>query len=319
MEIVQEKKHKILICGGAGYIGGCLTDLLVQNNYDVTVYDNLLFESRYTKDVPFIFGDVRDKLKLSGIINSFDIVIWLAAIVGDGACSVNPSLTKEINLVSVKWLVGNYHGKIIYMSTCSVYGENDDLLDEMSPTKPLSLYASTKLEAEREIAEHVGDYLAFRLGTLFGMGDRDSRIRFDLVVNTLTRKAFLREPLVVFGGGQWRPILHVKDVAEAILFGIKNNISGLFNLSNENYRMRDIAQKIESAVSAVKIEYVNKKFEDLRNYKVTSEKFKASGWQPKYNLEYGIHEIYKILEEGRIKDPGDIIYSNADYLKSKIV
>lgn len=315
----KEKKHKILICGGAGYVGGYLTDLLIQNGYDVTVYDNLLFESRYLKDVPFIFGDVRDSLKLSNIINNFDIVIWLAAIVGDGACSISPSLAQEINLTSTQWLVNNYHGKIIFMSTCSVYGKNNELLNESSPTKPLSLYASTKLEAEKEIIERASNQLTFRLGTLFGVGDKNSRVRFDLVVNTLIKNAFLREPLVVFGGGQWRPLLHIKDVAEATLYGIQNNISGLFNLSNENYRMCDIAEKIKDALPIVKIEYVNKKFEDIRNYKVTSEKFKTLGWRPKYDLEYGIWELYKLLDEGRIKDPKDAVYSNMNYLKSKIV
>ncbi len=316
----QDKKYRILICGGAGYVGGHLTDLLVKNGQDVTIYDNLTYEDRFMKNVSFIFGDVRDHAKLSNFINDFDIVIWLAALVGDGACAINPTLTKEINVDSVEWLVQNYRGKIIFMSTSSVYGVNNELLDESSPTNALSLYASTKLEAEKKIINRAGDYLAFRLGTLFGIGDRDSRLRFDLVVNSLAQKAFLREPLSVYGGGQWRPLLHVKDVAEAIVFGIQKKISGLYNLSNENYRICDIVEKIKTVLPIdIRIEYTNQKFEDLRNYKVTSSKFKAYGWRPQYDLEFGIREIYTVLEENRIKNPKDIVHSNVDFLKNKIV
>ena len=110
-------KPKILVVGGAGYVGGALTDLLMARGYEIEVYDNLTYESRYLKAVNFIYGDVRDYEKLSSIINNYDIVIWLAALVGDGACAINRSLTTEINLNSVKWLVENYRGKIIFMST----------------------------------------------------------------------------------------------------------------------------------------------------------------------------------------------------------
>ena len=179
---------KILIAGGCGYVGGYLTDFLTRNGYDVTVYDYLLYEERFLKEVKFIYGDVRDTEKLSKIINNYDIVIWLAGIVGDGACAVNPELTISVNVDSVKWLVDNFKGKIIFPSTCSVYGVNNDLIDESAIPSPLSLYASTKLEAEKYIIEHCNDYLIFRLGTLFGLGDNHSRLRLDLVVNILSLK-----------------------------------------------------------------------------------------------------------------------------------
>lgn len=315
----MKNRGKILVCGGAGYIGGCLTDLFTQSGYSVTVYDNLTYETRYLKNTPFINGDIRDKEKLGGIINDYDIVIWLAALVGDGVCAANPALTEEINFSSVQWLVKNYSGKIIFMSTCSIYGINNALSNESSPANPLSLYAVTKLRAEKEIVKHAKSFLIFRLGTLFGIGDNHSRMRLDLVVNSLAKKAVLKEPLSVFGGGQWRPLLHVKDVVEAILFGIEKNITGLFNLSNKNYQIREIAQEIEKIIPQTKIEYQNMKFEDLRDYKVTSEKFRAYGWQPKYDLEYGIREIYQVIKEGRIKDPNDALYSNAAYFKNKVV
>jgi nucleoside-diphosphate-sugar epimerase len=315
-----KKRYKILIVGGAGYIGGYMTDLLVQNKYDVTVYDGLLFEGRYMKDVPFIYGDVRDKKALSKIISDFDIVIWLAAIVGDEACSLDPKLTREINLSSVRWLVKNFKGKIIYTSTCSVYGASpiDSILNESSKTNPLSLYASTKLDAEKIINKKAKNALIFRLGTLFGVSDIHSRIRLDLVVNILTKKAALNEPLSVFGGGQWRPLLHVKDVAEAILFGIEKDVKGLYNLSYENYRVKDIAHEIKKVLPNVDVNFHNVKFEDLRNYRVDSSKFKGLGWKPKYNLNHGIIEMHRLLKEKRMRDPSDVNYSNAAHLKKEL-
>lgn len=269
------------------------------------------------KDIPFIYGDVRDRSSLSEIINDFDTVVWLAAIVGDGACSLDPDLTRNINLSSVEWLVQNYGGKIVFASTCSVYGASpiDSILDEQANTDPLSLYATTKLAAEETILNESKNPLVFRLGTLFGVGDEYSRIRLDLVVNILTKKGVLGEPLTVYGGGQWRPLLHVKDVAEAILFGIENDVEGLYNLSMKNYRIKDVAYEIKNHLPESVISFYNIKFEDLRNYRVDSSKFKDLGWTPKYNLGEGILEIKRLIKEKRIKDPSDFIYSNVAYLK----
>ncbi|MDX1641492.1 MAG: NAD(P)-dependent oxidoreductase [Balneolaceae bacterium] len=312
-----DSPKKILIVGGAGYIGGYLTDLLDHNGFEVVVYDNLIYEDRFMKKIPFVYGDIRDTDKLSEIINDFDVVIWLAAIVGDGACSLDPDLTKKINLTSVEWLVENYNGKIVFTSTCSVYGAspNDSIL-QLEDTNPISLYATTKLEAEKILLSKAKDPLIFRLGTLFGIGDEHSRIRLDLVVNILTKKGTLGEPLTVYGGGQWRPLLHVKDVAEAILFGIENDVDGLYNLSNKNYRIKDVAYEIQKVIPEVVISFYNVKFEDLRNYRVDPKRFKSFGWEPKHSLEKGILEIHKIIKEKRIKDPADFNYSNAAFLKN---
>lgn len=312
-------QYKILIVGGAGYVGGYLSDLLKHVGHSITVYDNLTYEERYMKNIPFIYGDIRDFDKLGKLINNYDIIIWLAALVGDEACDKNKLVSTDINYNTVKWLVNNYQGKIIYMSTCSIYGLNNDLLNEAAPANPLSHYALTKFQAEQEISNHNKNHLIFRLGTLFGLGDRYSRVRLDLVVNRLAKRAAFNQPLLVFGGGQWRPLLHVKDVAHAVLFGIQNNIYGLYNLSYQNYKICDIAEQIKKNVPRVVVNYWNLKFEDLRDYRVSAEKFLSLGWRPKYNLDYGIREIYQIMKDARIKHPDDIIYSNAEYIKSKII
>tara|TARA_Y100000593_G_scaffold95031_1_gene198563 strand:+ start:14475 stop:15404 length:930 start_codon:yes stop_codon:yes gene_type:complete len=304
----------ILITGGAGYVGGWLTDKL-KVNHNITVFDNLLYETRFLKDVNFIKGDVRDNVLLSQILPKYDCVIWLAAIVGDGACAVNSEESKGVNEDSVKWLVDNYQGKIVFTSTCSVYGLNNDLISEEATPNPLSVYAETKLTAEQYIVNNHDDYLIFRLGTLYGVGDLFSRVRLDLVTNILTCKATIGEKLSVFGGEQWRPLLHIKDVAEAVNYGLENEITGLFNLSENNYKIHQIAEHIQNIIPHTKIESTDLKFEDMRNYKVQNNKILATGWKPSYSLETGIKEIKKIIEENRIIDIKDPIYSNEAFLK----
>ena len=307
-------KQKILVVGGAGYIGGFLTDYLTKNNKEVTVYDNLLFESRFLKEASFIKGDIRDSKKLDQIVHDFDVVIWLAGLVGDGACQVNPGLTKSINVDSFTWLVDNYKGKIIFPSTCSVYGVNNSLIDESAEPNPLSLYAATKLEAEKYVLSKRKDSLVFRLGTLFGLGDTHSRLRLDLVANILSMRAARGEELVVFGGEQWRPLLHVRDVSTAILHGLNNNISGLYNLSYKNFTMVGIAEEIRKVIPDIKIKFVDMKFEDLRNYKVKNDKYLDTGWKPQYDINTGIKQITSLIKENRIKDVTDDVYSNALYI-----
>jgi nucleoside-diphosphate-sugar epimerase len=309
---------KILIVGGCGYLGGYMTDHLLSKGHDVTVYDNLLYETRFMKNVQFIFGDIRDTGKLSEILPKYECVIWLAALVGDGACAVNPQLTHQINTETVKWLADNYHGKIVWTSTCSVYGKNDDVLNEDSPTNPLSVYAVTKLEAERYLLAKRPDSLVWRLGTLFGTGDVHSRIRVDLVANVLTIKASRGEPLTVFGGEQWRPLLHVKDVAHATAHALEKGISGLYNLSHANYRLSDMAEEISSLIPGSSVLLSDLSFEDQRNYRVDNTKFSKFGWTASLTLADGVREVSALITECRIKNTADPIYSNAAYMKQLV-
>lgn len=302
---------KILILGGAGYIGGAIVNRL-QNN--VAVLDNLLYEERYLRDVDFFNSDVRDIEKLSDIVHKYDTLIVLAGLVGDAACSVDIEMTRDINVNHVKWLADNYKGKMIYTSTCSVYGKNDNLIDETAEPNPLSVYAETKLEAEQYLIRTRPETLIFRLGTLYGISDSYSRPRLDLVVNVLTMRAALGETLRVFGGEQWRPLLHVKDVAEAMIYGLENNLSGIYNLSERNVILKDIAEEIIKQVPGATVEYNELPFEDQRNYKVKNDKILSTGWKPKYVLSDGIDEIYKLFKTKRLKDHTDLIYHNGNYL-----
>lgn len=306
---------KILVVGGCGYVGGCLTDNLLSKGYDVTVYDDLVYETRFLKKVNFIRGDIRNTEKLSKILPEFETVVWLAALVGDPACAVDVELTRQVNFEPVKWLVDNYKGKIIFPSTCSVYGVNNDLIDETATPNPLSAYAVTKLEAEQYIVNNHKNYLIFRLGTLYGLGDEHSRLRLDLVVNILVKKAIEKETLTVNGGEQWRPLLHVKDVGNAVVFGLENNITGLYNLSEQNVMIHEIADRIIKYIPGAKVERVDMKFQDLRNYKVSDAKFRATGWKPQFSIDDGIIELKKAFEEQRIKHLNDWVYSNGHFIK----
>jgi nucleoside-diphosphate-sugar epimerase len=304
----------VLVVGGAGYIGGYVTDRLHAAGYRVRVYDNLLYEEKYLKPVDFVRGDVLDNAHLLPHVKWADAVVWLAAIVGDGACALNPRLTEEVNQESLRWLVRHFDRRLVFMSTCSVYGAQDGLLDEESPVSPLSLYAKTKVEAEKVVAPC--DAITFRLGTIFGVGDLFSRLRLDLVVNLLTVKACLYRRMSVYGGAQYRPLLHVRDVAEAIVPNIETKHRGLYNLLVANMTIFEAAEKIGNLIPGVKIEQTELKFQDARNYRVSGDKAcRTFGFRPSLSVEAGIEEIKALCEEGRISDIYNTRYSNAEYLR----
>ena len=304
----------VLLVGGAGYVGGGVADALSSAGHSVRVYDLLLYEDVYLKPIDFYYGDVRDSAKLRPHLAWADAVVWLAALVGDGACSLNSAMTREINVESVRWLVENYDRRIIFLSTCSVYGARDGLLTEESPTNPLSLYAVTKLEAE-EILRPTGA-IVFRLGTLFGLGDTYSRIRMDLVVNTLTVKACLYKVISVFGGEQYRPLLHVRDVAPAILANVTSTHAGIYNLHAVNLRIAELGALLKTHVTDVQIRQTAIKFQDSRNYMVSSDRARSTfDFHPEYSVDDGIREIKSLVEQGRIRDISSPRYSNTDFLR----
>jgi len=305
---------KILIVGGAGYVGGAVTDLLLgNNNYDFRVYDSLLYEESYRKPVPFVRGDIRDHARLLPHLLWADAVVWLAAVVGDGACALDPANAVAVNQDSVQWLADNFDGRIIFLSTCSVYGAADSELDETSPTNPLSVYASTKLAAEQYLAGK--DALVFRLGTLFGLSDHFSRVRFDLVLNTLTQRAHRDHRITVFGGEQYRPLLHVRDAARAVVRGLEQEARGVYNLSRSNWSIADLAAQVATEFPNLVVERTPQHFEDNRNYQVSSERARHDlGFDPAYSLSDGIREIKRLLDEQRLTLPDLARYWNDRHL-----
>lgn len=304
---------KVLVVGGAGYLGGAVTDLLVQSNHETRVYDSLVYEDSYLKAVDFVYGDIRDRANLKRHLKWADCVIWLAALVGDGACALNPDISTELNHLALAWMAENFDGRIIFMSTCSVYGAQDGILDESSPINPLSIYAVTKFAAEAHLKNK--NAIIFRLGTLFGLSDRFSRIRLDLVVNTMTAKAHTEGRLSVFGGAQYRPLLHVRDAAQAVFDNIETKAKGVYNLHKTNIKMSDLAQEVKKQFPKIKVEKIEMKFEDARNYRVSSDKAKKIGFSPRLTPTEGIKELKELLESGRIRDLNSPHYTNHGFLE----
>jgi nucleoside-diphosphate-sugar epimerase len=268
-------------------------------------------------------ADVRDSEYLSSIIRLYDwdAVVHLAAIVGDGACAAKPSLTMEVNEEATKKiaeLCKEKNIRMVFASTCSVYGANNEMLTEDSPTNPLSLYAGTKLAAEKYVAA-LFNHIMFRLGTVYGISTEFARLRCDLVANTLTYKAIQGEPLTVFGGDQWRPLIHVRDVGRILADAAINSTAvGTYILSEGNFKIHQVAEIIKKVVAPnCKINVTDMKFEDQRNYKVNSDKATKAGFSTQMTIIDGIQEMRDLLIEGRIADVWHPSFHNAKFLGGK--
>jgi nucleoside-diphosphate-sugar epimerase len=306
---------KVLVVGGAGYIGGAVTELLTTVRVPFTVYDSLIYEPHYLKKLDFVRGDVRDTEKLKTLLDGYTHVIWLAGIVGDGACEVNPEFTLEVNQQAVQWLSENYHGRIVFTSTCSVYGQFDDEVDEESPVQPLSLYAKTKLAGEGYLQQE--NSLIFRLGTAFGVSDTYSRPRMDLVVNYMSANALTKGELSVFGGTQWRPLVHVKDIAQAIVHNLERPVRGVYNIAAQNLQIKDLAG-IVSEMTGCKVKYTEQKFQDQRNYHVSTKKaLRDEIFNPHTmrTVQDGVREISELVARGRIKQTESDVYFNVRHVE----
>jgi len=305
----------VLVVGGAGYIGGIVTDLLLASDHHARVYDCLLYEESYMKPVDFAYGDVRDHGLLSEHLEWADAVVWLAALVGDGACALNPEITIEVNQDSVQWLSENFDGRVVFLSTCSVYGAQGVMLDESAQTKPLSVYAATKLAAESHLYDK--DALIFRLGTIYGKGDLFSRIRLDLVVNTLTVRAVREGEITVFGGEQWRPLLHAHDVARAVVDNLESDQTGVFNLHRDNVRIGELPDTLRRHFPELVVHHTDLSFEDARNYQVSSDKARSLlKFDPASTIDQGIEEIRAIIGQRRLKDVNNARYTNHGFLSA---
>lgn len=295
--------RQVLLAGGAGYLGGAVLSLLERAGYEVTVLDSLLHSDAYLRRGRFLRGDVRDRATLAKALEGVDAVVWLAAIVGDPACHREPERAILVNQEAVRVLAELWPGRVVFTSTCSVYGEGlgAGVLGEEATCRPVSLYAVTKLGAEAYLARTRATIL--RLGTLYGASDPQARIRFDLVVNGMAARAVAEGRITVLGGSQKRPITHVRDVAQAILLALERDVLGTFNVASQNVTVAEIGAAVAEEVPGVDVEVVQKDFADPRSYWVSSERFRAAvPWSPRFDLREGVREVATLVREGRIRD-----------------
>ena len=299
---------KVLITGGAGYLGSNLTRHLLEAGYTVTVLDNLMYDQVTLLHLfgnpkfQFELGDVRDKKLLQELVGLNDVIIPLAAIVGMPACKANPELTVAVNYQQVADIVEVLRDdqKLILPNTNSQYGSSDSIITEESPFNPLSLYAKTKCDAENTMLEK-GNGVSLRLATVFGVSPR---MRTDLLVNDFVYKSVVDGYLVLFEAHFKRNYIHVQDIARTFQFIIENyeKCKGhAFNvgLSTANLSKLELAETIKKYIPSLVIKQDDFKEDfDKRNYIVSNEKLESLGWKPIYDLDYGIKQLmsaYKIV------------------------
>lgn len=301
-----------------GYVGSALTNLLERDGYNFKVYDKLLYEDDYMKSREFQFGDIRDTDQVIKFCDDCGVVVLLAAIVGEPACNINTETTREINYEAIKNICEKLpkDKHVVFISTCSVYGVNDQIVTEESPTNPISAYSITKLNAETHVRERGGTIL--RLGTVFGLAGNSARLRSDLVVNTMTMNAFYNKKIVVNGGNQWRPLIAVKDVAEYILESCQNKYEGTFNLAYKNMTIEDIGKTVYSFFAQDCEIEIAEDPTDKRDYSVSAAKaLELFFHESEHTIEKEIEGLKKVLTEGRIKNIKCSKYSNIAHLKKE--
>jgi nucleoside-diphosphate-sugar epimerase len=321
---------RILITGGAGYMGTALASLLLEQGHEVRVLDALNFGCRQLMGIwsnskfELVHGDIRDNEVVSTALDGIDAVVHLAAIVGDPACARDPDLTKAVNLEASRSIISLCGDmgveRLIFASTCSNYGRMADptqYIDEHAELQPLSLYAETKVAIERDlIAAGESSKFTFtllRFATLFGISPR---MRFDLTVNEFAMELATTGELKVYGEQFWRPYVHVRDAGRAIASVLESDadlVAGeVFNVgaTSQNFRKQDIVDMISAKVEKVNIEYVRKE-EDPRDYRVSFDKIASKiGFDITLTVEDGIDEILKLVGTSGMGDLNDPIFRN---------
>ncbi len=303
--------HKILVTGGAGYLGSVMVPLFLHSGHSVTVLDNFMYSQTGLAGVchhprfDVIEGDARIKETLKPLIKNADMVVPLAALVGAPICDKHPKDATSTNLEAVKMLVGllSKDQRVLLPNTNSGYGigEGDKMCTEETPLNPISLYGRDKVAAETAVLEHE-NALSFRLATVFGMSPRP---RIDLLVNDFVYQAVTTGKLVLFESHFKRNYIHVRDVARAFLHAFENFEAmkgGPYNvgLSDANLSKLQLCEKIQEHVPGFTVEEdAIGKDPDKRDYIVSNEKIEATGYKPEYSLDDGIRELikgYRILQ-----------------------
>ena len=318
--------RRVLVVGGAGFLGSILTRKLLARGFRVRVLDSFIYGRRSLDDLAgkenleVIEGDLRNIHTCVDSLADIDAVVLLAAIVGDPASKVRPTQTIETNVLAAQALAMasklHHITRFLYASTCSVYGIGDAILDECAPLNPVSLYARTKIESEKIILGMGDEYFCptvLRMGTLYGFSPR---MRFDLVVNTMSMKSHLNGGIQVFGGNQWRPLLGVDDAAEVYVrcleAPLENVGNQVFNVGSDgqNYRIDEVAQIISGALGGIPISRDQSNL-DSRDYRVSFAKLTdILGYAPAQTIDSAALEIVENLRSGVIKDPAHKIYYN---------
>ncbi len=319
----------ILVTGGAGYIGSVLVRMLLRAGRPVRVVDRMLYgvhgleNLEHDANLTVLVRDLRDPRVHDPVLDGVETVIHLAAIVGDKACAVDEEVAIQTNWTATVALARRARAggirRFVFASTCSVYGEGrDEILTEESPAKPLSLYAETRWHAEQGIQEltpHAGfEPVILRFGTVYGLSPR---MRFDLAVNFLAQQAVREGAVSIFGGSQWRPFVHVTDIARGICMGIDEPLPAdgppILNVGDnlENYQLRDLKEELETHVPGVRVT-IHPEKEDRRTYRVCFDRIEREwGFRATQRVGDGIEEVARAVRSGVIADPKERRYYNA--------
>ncbi len=309
---------KILVTGGAGYIGSALTAHLLRSNHEVTVYDKLIYggESLLGSSghprFRLVVGDVRDRDLLAKTAQGMQAVLHLAAIVGEPACALDEAAAQDINYggtaAALSVAVENGVERFIFVSTCSNYGiaDTNKPVSEDAPLKPLSRYASSKVDAERLVLASEGRLCptVLRLGTICGVS---ARMRFDLLVSDMARAAALKQAIRIFAPEAWRPFLHVRDAAavleDCLLAATPQVRNQVFNVVGENCQKKHLVDLVKRHYPAAKVEVTDKQ-SDPRDYQVSGAKLaRQLGIRPGLSVEEAFVETARAVENGVFRDP----------------
>ena len=305
---------KILITGGAGYIGSMLCTKLLEKGHIVTVVDLLKYDKGslnhiyFHKNFKLICDDIRKVSLMKKLIKQHDFIIPLAALVGAPLCEKFKKEALSTNLGSIRTLcdLATKKNKVIYLTTNSGYGigEKNKYCDEKSPLKPISLYGRTKCDGEDLVRSKIKNHVCFRLATVFG---HSYRMRSDLLVNNFVYTTIKKKKLILFEPHFRRNFIHVRDVVNAIIFTMKNfnklkdNVYNL-GLSSANISKIMLAKKIQKQYKRLKIKIVtNRKDPDKRDYFVSNKKIEKKGFKAKISLDEGISELIQIFTNDKNK------------------
>jgi nucleoside-diphosphate-sugar epimerase len=295
----------VLVTGGAGYLGSVLCEILLDHGYRVTVLDNLmygeqgLFHLAARPGFDFVYGDVRDEAALKELVRQADAIVPLAAIVGAPACDRDPLLAKSVNFDAIRLInkLRSPSQALVYPTTNSGYGtkSGDVFCTEETPLEPISLYGQTKSDAERLVLDSQSA-VALRLATVFGLSPR---MRLDLLVNHFTYEAVFNRYLVVFEKDFKRNFVHIRDVAECMMFCIRNidRMAGrTYNVGQDsaNCSKEELARLIQRQVPNFYVHFAAVGSDpDKRNYIVSNQRLREAGFEAKRSLDDGIRELIK--------------------------